>query len=207
MPPDDLPLFPLGLVLFPGQAAPLHIFEPRYRELVRYCLEVEEPFGIVLAEGERLAEVGCTARIERVLRRHDDGRLDILVRGGERFRLGEVRQERAYLTARVEAFRSPGPGEVDAAVRERVITLHMKHLELSGEPLRPNIYEGAREVSFVVAQNAGLDLAGQQEVLATPTEQARLALLAAHLERVIPELEREREQARRIRSNGHLKES
>lgn len=201
---DDLPLFPLGVVLYPGAALPLHIFEYRYRELVRHCLETSEPFGMVLVEDDKMAEVGCLARIERVLKRYDDGRLDIVVRGDERFRISEVRQIKPYLTASVSPF-DGAEGMPDSDDRERVITLHMKLLELSGEKLRPSIYEGPKLVSFVVAQNAGLDLARQQEVLELPSEQDRLAYLAEHLEQIIPEVERARERARRIGSNGHFK--
>jgi hypothetical protein len=115
-----------------------------------------------------------------------------------------VRQERAYLTAAISSYEGidnlPDPG-----VRERVITLHMKLLELSGEPLRPDIYEGARFVSYVVGRNAGLDLPRKQELLELRAEQDRLEYLAGHLEQVIPEIERIRDRARRIRSNGHLK--
>jgi ATP-dependent Lon protease len=201
---DDLPLFPLGDVLYPGAALPLHIFEYRYRELVNYCLESKEPFGVVLAEDDKMADVGCLARVDRVLRRYDDGRLDIIAQGESRFRIKEVRQVKAYLTASVHSYETldnfPEPDD-----RERVITLHMKLLELTGETLRPSIYEGARLVSYVVAQNAGLDLARKQEVLELRFEQARLAYLANHLEQMIPEVERARERLRVIRSNGHFK--
>jgi len=201
--PDDLPLFPLGIVLYPGETVPLHIFEYRYREMVRYCMETNEPFGVVLTEEDRMASVGCTATIDRVLRRYDDGRIDILARGLERFRIEEVRQVRAYLTASVDSY------EVldnlpDPEARERVITLHMKLLELTGEKLRPNIYEGARLVSFVVAQNAGLSLSEKQALLELRSEQERLDQLAGHLERMIPEVELARERARKIRTNGHF---
>lgn len=201
---DDLPLFPLGVVLYPGETLPLHIFEYRYRELIRYCLEAEEPFGLVMAEEDRMAEVGCLARVDRVLRRYEDGRMDVVVRGEERVRIDETRQERAYLTASVSSYETldniPDPEE-----RERVITLHMKLLELSGEKLRPSIYEGKKQVSYVVAQNAALDLAGKQYVLELRSEQARLNYLAEHLEQVIPQVERARDHIRRIRSNGHFK--
>ncbi len=201
--PDSLPLFPLGLVLYPGEAMPLHIFEERYRELVRYCLETEDPFGIVLAQDEALAAVGCTARIERVLERYDDGRLDILAVGEERFRIEEVQQERLYLTARVAPY-EPVEGIANPDARERVITLHMKLIEMAGETIRPAIYEGPKRISFVVAQNAGLDLGRKQEVLELATEEERLAYLAAHLERLIPEVRAARERSRKIQSNGHV---
>jgi ATP-dependent Lon protease len=201
---EDLPLFPLGLVLYPGEALPLHIFEFRYRELIRFCMETDEPFGVVMVEEDRMATVGCTARVERVLRRYDDGRMDIVVRGEERFRIAEVRQERPYLTATVESYEGID-NLPDPSLRERVITLHMKLVELSGDSLRPSQYEGPKHVSYVVAQNAGLDLARKQELLEIRSEQQRLDYLGEHLEQMIPEVERARSRARRIRSNGHFK--
>jgi ATP-dependent Lon protease len=201
---DALPLFPLGLVLYPGETVPLHIFEERYRDLVRYCLETEDPFGIVWQEDEELARVGCTARIERVLEQYEDGRMDIVVKGEERFRIEEVKQERLYLTAQVESY-EPMEGVVDPSERERVITLHMKLLELAGETLRPAIYEGPKLISYIVAQNAGLDLARKQEVLELATEEERLQYLAAYLEQLIPEVREARERRRKVQSNGHFK--
>ncbi|MEM1043634.1 MAG: LON peptidase substrate-binding domain-containing protein [Bacteroidota bacterium] len=204
--PDALPLFPLGVVLYPGEPMPLHIFEDRYQAMVRHCLETEEPFGIVLAEDQDLARIGCTARIDRVLQRYEDGRMDILTVGEERFRIEEVHQERLYLTARVTSFEPLDEGVANPAARERVITLHMKLLELAGENIRPVIYEGPKRISFVVAQNAGLDLESKQEVLELATEEERLEYLGAHLEQLIPEVRKARERNRRIQSNGHLKE-
>ncbi len=203
--PDPLPLFPLGVVLYPGEPMPLHIFEERYRAMIRHCRETDEPFGVVLAQDEDLAPVGCTARIERVLQQYDDGRVDIVAVGEERFRIEEVRQERLYLTARVTPFGSR-EGIADPDARERVIALHLKLLELAGENIRPVIYEGPKRISFVVAQNAGLDLGRKQEVLELATEDERLAYLAAHLEQLIPEVRKARERNRRIQSNGHVKE-
>lgn len=203
---DALPLFPLGLVLYPGEAVPLHIFEERYRDLVRYCLETDDPFGIVWMEDEELARIGCTARIERVLQRYDDGRMDIIAVGVERFRIEEVKQERLYLTAQVESYETM-EGVVDPTERERVITLHMKLLELAGETIRPAIYEGPKRISYVVAQNAGLDLARKQEVLELATEEERLQYLASYLETIIPEVREARERRRKVQSNGHFKQN
>lgn len=87
-----------------------------------------------------------------------------------------------------------------------MITLHMKLLELSGEKLRPSVYEGSKRVSYVVAQNAGLNLEQKQELLELANEEERLAYLARHLEQIIPEVQLARDRARRIRSNGHFKD-
>jgi ATP-dependent Lon protease len=200
---ERLPLFPLGVVLYPGERLPLHIFEPRYQDLVRNCLARDMPFGIVLAEEGRLARVGSTARITRILARYADGRIDILVTGEERFRIVQLYSDQPYLTAEVERivepFEAPQP-----ALRERLITQHMRLLELVGQTVRPTLYQDVRYLSYVVAANAGLTPEQQQEVLELLTENERLAYLVAHLERLLPQVEQMEAMRRRIQSNGHF---
>src|SRR3954469_9541455 len=90
----DLPVFPPPLVLLPGEPPPLPIFEPRYRELVARCLAGPEPFCVVLEDDAGVRETGCLARDLTVLGRRADGRLNIVVRGGEPVRLGPIDGER-----------------------------------------------------------------------------------------------------------------
>src|SRR4029079_18746362 len=87
---SDLPVFPLPLVLLPGELLPLHIFEPRYRELVGRCLAGPGPFGVVLDDDSGVREVGCLARDLTVLERLADGRLNVVVSGGEAGRLRPI---------------------------------------------------------------------------------------------------------------------
>ena len=97
---SDLPVFPLPLVLLPGELLPLHIFEPRYRELVARCLAGPEPFCVVLEDDAGVREVGCLARDLTVLERLADGRINIVVSGGEPVRLGPIDDEaHSYLSA------------------------------------------------------------------------------------------------------------
>jgi Lon protease-like protein len=105
----DLPLFPLNTVVFPGWPMPLHIFEPRYKEMVRYCVEEQQPFGIVLVE-EGAAEfdtaviphkIGCTVAITQI-QRTEDGRLYIMTVGQERFRIHNLKHHKPYLVGEVE---------------------------------------------------------------------------------------------------------
>ncbi len=112
-----IPLFPLETVLFPHTAIPLHVFEPRYRELVAYCVEHDSPFGIVLiregrevGEGEvQLHEIGTLARIGR-LRRLQDGRFHLIALGEERFRIHHlIEGEAPYLMAEVVPWRDSPP--------------------------------------------------------------------------------------------------
>ncbi|MEM8598423.1 MAG: LON peptidase substrate-binding domain-containing protein [Bacteroidota bacterium] len=205
MNPDDrLPLFPLGLVVYPGEPLPLHIFEFRYREMVKLCLEEKRAFGIVLMHEAKLADVGCTVRIERVLKRYDDGRSDILCRGEQRFRIAQVYREKPYLTAEAVDFEPDGSGVADAdpAARERLITQHMKLLEMAGEDIRPATYQTKTPISYVVARNAGLELEQKQQLLEILTEKDRLAFLTEHLEDVLKRVRLAREVKRRAQGDG-----
>ena len=202
---SDLPLFPLGVVLYPRERMPLHIFEPRYKEMIRYCLGEEQPFGIVLFAEGRIADVGCLATVFRIVNEYPDGRLDILVQGEERFRIRQIRQERAYLTADEEKVAEPHePPRRD--LKERAITQHMKLLELVGRTVRPSLYQDVQEVSFVLAHNAGLTLKQKQEVLELVRENERIAYLVDHFESLIPLVEQKEDVKRKIGSNGHFRD-
>ena len=198
-----LPLFPLGLVLLPGEPVPLHIFEPRYRELVRVCLDADRPFGIVYASEDGLAAVGCTARIHKVVAKYDDGRLDILAVGEDRFHVGDLLREASYLQCRAEAVRDAAPTETaSAAVRQKCIAQHMRLLEIAGEAPRPSLYDSAPEVSFIVGRNAGLELPAKQRLLALRTEAERLAFLTAHFDEILVRLEQARRLAKLAQGDG-----
>src|ERR1700761_1538306 len=103
-----IPLFPLDVVLFPGASLPLHIFEERYKEMIGLCLADESSFGVVRAQQDGLAVVGCTGRILRVLQEYEDGRLDILCRGETRFEIAALEDSRSFLEAEVEFFDDNG---------------------------------------------------------------------------------------------------
>jgi ATP-dependent Lon protease len=203
---DSLPLFPLSLVLYPNESLSLHIFEERYRDLTAYCLEHDVAFGVLRVEDEVWAEVGTTARIERVAKRYDDGRSDIVVQGDERFRIETVHDDQAsYYTADVTLLEDEDTA-VDLDLKERVITQHMKLLELAGRTVRPDLYEDVERLSFVLAQNGALDGAQKQELLEHTNENERIRYLIRHFESVIPRIEEREGVQRRIRSNGHFKD-
>lgn len=202
---ESLPLFPLGVVLYPGERLPLHIFEPRYKDLVGRCLAENGRFGIVLFDEGTMAEIGCTARIDEVVARYEDGRMDIIVVGEERFRVRQVHQVLSYMTADVDLM--PEPEEpLQSELKERAITQHMKLLELAGRTVRPSLYQGVRSVSFVMAHNAGLTLQQKQQILELRGENERIAFLVDHFEGLIPRVEQFEDLKRRIQSNGHFKD-
>lgn len=202
--PFSLPLFPLNAVLVPGEKLPLHIFEERYREMIRYCRETEEPFGVVFErDDDEIVEIGCAARIDRIVTEYDDGRLDVLTEGQNRFRIVEVYRERVYLTADVEPIEEHRE-RVRSETRERVITQHMKLMELAGETIRPDIYEGRPRISFVLAPNAGLSLDQKQRLLEMESENERLEFLVRHLADLIPRLSEYQDTRWQVRSDGHF---
>lgn len=199
---DRLPLFPLGIVLLPGEPVPLHIFEPRYKEMVRICLDADRPFGIVYASESALAQVGCTARIRRVAARYQDGRLDIVAVGEDRFRVDEVHRDKSYLTADITPVEdvTDAPGTV---IRQKLIARHMKLLELAGETPRPARYDDASSLAFLVGRNAGLDLADKQALLEMTSEADRAKYLSDHLKALLVRLEKARDYRDRARGDGH----
>ena len=205
--PDPLPLFPLGLVLLPGEPVPLHIFEPRYRELVRVCLDADAPFGIVYASEQGLAAIGCTARIHKVVAKYDDGRLDILAVGEERFQMGEVLRDASYLQTAATPFAdAEPPDDAPSALKQKCIAQHMRLLEIAGESPRPGLYDADPEVSFIVGRNAGLELPVKQRLLDAATEAERLRMLTAHFDEMLVRVERARRLAKLAQGDGHSSE-
>ena len=127
----EIGLFPLGLVLLPTEQVPLHIFEPRYRELITECLDNEEPFGLIYADDDGLRQIGTLATVVEVTDRFEDGRLNIVVEGGGRFRLAELTEGRSFHTGTIEPIgdRDDPPSPKDV---KRGVELFAKLVELTG---------------------------------------------------------------------------
>ncbi|MFZ0797837.1 MAG: LON peptidase substrate-binding domain-containing protein [Terriglobales bacterium] len=185
-----LPLFPLELVLLPGVPLPLHIFEPRYKEMIAECLEQKKPFGVVRASSEGVADIGCTAEIMSVTKRYDDGRMDILTRGAERFEVIEVNEDRSFLQAEISVVQDEGePGKPAADMVTQAVRLHAEIAKLAGaEPSGPD--EHAGNLSFLLAGSLPLDLDFKQSLLSTLSEAKRLEAVVGYLEAILPGLRR-----------------
>lgn len=183
-----LPLFPLELVLFPGVPLPLHIFEPRYKEMIAECLERKQLFGVVRASSEGVADIGCTAEIMSVIKKYDDGRMDILTRGVERFEVIHVNQEREFLQAEIAVVEDE-PDKPAAQVVTQAVRLHAEIAKLAGtEPSGPD--EKAGNLSFLLAGSLPLDLDFKQKLLSTLSEAKRLEAVVSYLEAILPGLRR-----------------
>lgn len=201
-----LPLFPLNVVLFPRSALPLHIFEERYKVLINECVERGTSFGIALARDEGMAEVGCSATVSSVTRRYDDGRMDIVVGGGTRYRLLRYESGRApYLVGLVEYLEEPGEDvnrDLAAATVELFNALLVTAFKGNGVLTGLGKFEAG--LSFVMAQKAGLDLPRRQELLEIPGENARLQMLKQYLTDLLPRLKRAEELQKVIKNDGYI---
>jgi Lon protease-like protein len=200
-----LPLFPLPLVLFPGEDLPLHIFEPRYKEMIADCLHNKWEFGILLARAERVEHIGCTASITEVLRRYPDGRMDILVRGQRRFELSLINQEKSYLRGQAQflddapAESSGESGVSEAKLREEAVALYGRLMRLleSEDPQeqpapqdKPEIPDvNSPQLSFRIMSNLPADLTWKQRLLQLRTERERLGRVVDYLKQFIGYIE------------------
>jgi Lon protease-like protein len=200
--PSLIPLFPLDVVLFPGVPLPLHIFEPRYKEMIAECLAQHKTFGVVRALEEGLAEVGCTAEIITVVKEYSDGRLDLVTEGRQRFELVSVNQERSFLQAEVVLIHDE-PGVVSQEATARAIQLHSELLEIAGAAQDLTAADPSL-LSFYLAGSLPVDLDFKQQLLALRSEPERISLLITYFERIIPTLHRAARARKTSGGNGHV---
>jgi len=202
---EEIGLFPLGLVLLPTEQVPLHIFEPRYRELITECLDEGEPFGLVFADDDGLRSVGTLASVVEVTDRFDDGRLNVVVEGGDRFRLVELTDGRTFHTGTIEPLGDlddpPNPSEI-----ERALAVFVRLVELTGAEVEsPDVRAGSP--SFAIAARFELAADLKLELLEQTSERLRLARLCEILETAAASVERQRAIAELAQTNGHAKPS
>jgi len=203
MRPDRIPLFPLNVVLLPGADLPLHIFEPRYREMVKTCLDEKSEFGMVLYTPSGIAHVGCTAEILELLRRHGDGRMDILTVGRAPFRVVELFQENPLLEGQVD-YLEDRERPVRAEVQRELISLYETCHTLIFDDYPKDLDSGVPEqLSYVIAGKLPFELLWKQQILELRSEADRQERLVAYLREWAPHLQKQDDLRRRSRSNGH----
>jgi len=185
-----LPLFPLNVVLLPGADLPLHIFEPRYREMVRECLDSEAPFGVLLALPNGIAGIGCTAEILEVTKRYPDGRSDILTVGRLPFRVVELFDNEPLLRGEVD-FLEDRPSRLDSRTCRELNDLYETcHTLIFGDCPGELCASPENEISFAVAAKLPMDLLWKQRILELRTEAERQERLIAYLRGWAPHLEK-----------------
>lgn len=196
-----LALFPLDLVLFPGAPLPLHIFEPRYKEMITDCLEHKRPFGMVRAQKDALAEVGCTAAIIKVKKKYEDGRLDIDAEGRQRFEIIQLNQERSFLQGEVLFF-DDDPGTVSDADAKSALQLHTQLFDILGQETEITSPNGCS--SFQLAHELPVDLDFKQALLEMKSEPQRMETLVEYYKATIPRVEKTLRVRQKASGNGHV---
>jgi Lon protease-like protein len=206
-----VPLFPLPLVLLPAMPLPLHIFEDRYKEMMGDIIALSEAgsadaeFGVVLAKDEGIINIGCTASVQKVMRRYEDGRLDLLAVGQRRFRIAGINEDKAYLRAEVEYFEDVDLTEVPADLKRRANSAYRQLIALEGTRQEFDAASSSR-LSFQIAYLLD-DVEKRQMVLALRSEVERLEFLV----RAVPEYLVRQERiglAKRVAPlNGHAKKA
>jgi len=200
---QDFPLFPLPIVLLPTELLPLHIFEERYKEMIGECLANASDFGIVWLSDEGLKEVGCTAFVDEVLERMDDGRMNILVKGQRPFRLIERAEDRAYPTGTIELLE-----DRSAEVEQRVIDDARDRYAALVERVtdeRPSPAQLRSLGAYDMAATVDIGPQVKQGLLEMRSEQARLRLLSRLFKAAMERLDVADRIADQARVNGKVR--
>jgi Lon protease-like protein len=207
MGPDRIPLFPLNVVLLPGATLPLHIFEPRYRQMVRHCLDEKSEFGVLLALPKGIVRVGCTAQVTEVPKRYNDGRMDIITVGRSPFRITQLVNADAYANdALLEGdvdFLDDRDARVDARLQSELTRLYEVCHTLVFDDYPRNIEAEATEyLSFAVAATLPLDLMCKQQLLELRSEADRQERLVGYLREWAPHLQKQEKSRARAGGSG-----
>jgi Lon protease-like protein len=198
-----LPLFPLDLVLLPGCPLPLHIFEPRYKEMIAECRAQDSSFGVVRVLEKSFADVGCIAEIVSVVKEYDDGRLDIVTEGRKRFEVLRVNQDRSFLRAETILIEDEA-GAPAADESARAVQLHAEILDLAGAVQDLSAADQAT-ISFYLAGSLPLDLDFKQKLLELRSESQRISALTNYLETVLPNVRSAARARQKAGGNGHAR--
>ena len=201
-------LFPLNLVLFPGMILPLHIFEPRYKEMIGECLTLKKEFGVVFLEEGHLHTIGCTAVINKVLKRYEDGRMDILTRGVKRFHLNELNHDRAFLQGDIAEMVDVPESQMlisDERISEacgylnRIFEITKQaHDEVQPGDLSPDA------LTFMIATAGGYTLQERQELLHGVDTAERLERILSMKSKVLNRMIADQRLREMINLNGNL---
>ncbi len=203
----EFPLFPLGIVALPGEAVPLHIFEPRYRTMIDVCLRDEREFGIVWMADDGLRDVGCACTIERILERLEDGRINLLARGTRVLRVLERQGHLAYPAGVIEFLDDEDDEEAVAdddatadEAREAYADLVLRATEREADEA-----ELAELDAYAMAATIDFGQEAKQNLLELRSEGARLRLLTRLLRAASKRLDFVDRAQARARSNGKVR--
>lgn len=202
---ERIPLFPLNVVLLPGMTLPLHIFEQRYKRMMKAVIDDEVPFGVVLTRENGIATVGCTALVRRLARTYPDGRMDIITLGESAYRIRAIHKDKEYLEATVDMMADdfePGP----AAAAAELITLFTDcHLLIHGSPPGDVDLDDQSDglLAYRIASELPLELDTLQELLEIRAEAERRVKLISRLNQLLPQLVQIEQMRAKSATHGH----
>jgi len=199
----EIGLFPLALVLTPTERVPLHIFEPRYKELIGECIAEGEPFGLVLEDDGGRRDIGTLAEVKEIAHVFDDGRMNILVEGRDRFRVTAWTEGRAFPTAEVEPLEDEEDPTLDPKAADEALAVFRQLAAIADAEIdEPDGSSGS--LAFEIAAHVDFGTEPKQELLELRSERHRLRRLTELLEHALGAMTREREIRERAATNGRV---
>jgi Lon protease-like protein len=210
---DNLPLFPLNVVLFPYSKLPLFIFEERYKKLINENINEGKPFGIILFEDKKIYLTGCIAKVDRVISRKDNGELNIVISGIQRFHLISYETGAdGYYVGKVK-MKEELISEFDKEKSEKCVTIYNELVEIVYKGSINKIYlsdlkwqNNRRSISFAMAEKCGLSLLERQSLLEIESEDLRLDYILKYFEEVFPKLKEADRISNIIKSDGYIQQ-
>ena len=205
-----IPLFPLGVVLFPTSRVPLHIFEERYKKLCEESLKNHSTFGINYVEEDKLHSIGCTAQVSDIIKRYPDGKMDIITEGVRRYEIVKFEQgpenELSYATVR---WIEDVPEERDKHLADEAITLFNELCDIAYkgtiDALDSAVWRASDKLpSFAIAQKSGLEADQRQALLSITSENERLSILKNFLSQLLPRVREIETINDLIRNDGYI---
>lgn len=200
-----IPIFPLALVVFPGEDLNLHIFEPKYKQLINECYQAKKPFGIPIVIDNKLSELGGLVEITEISKTYDTGEMDIKTKGLGIIRILEIIKdvpEKLYSGAIVNYLENAEHGQ--RKIMDSVIVA-IKELHKLLKVTKPFPKNEDELWSYDVAHHAGLTLEGEYELLSLTNELQRQEYLKRHLQKVLPVVAEMESLKEKIQMNGHFK--
>jgi Lon protease-like protein len=200
-----IPIFPLGIVVYPGEELNLHIFEPRYKQLINDCSQNKKPFGIPAVLNNTVEEMGTLVEIVEITERYENGEMDIKTRGLEVFRILEIVKslpDKLYSGAIVTYPENETTGK-SILMSKLLVAIRQLHTLIKVEKSFKKPDDAL--VSYDVAHHAGLSLQGEFELLQLMKELQRQEYLKQHISKILPVLSEVETLKDRIQLNGHFK--
>ena len=201
---EQLPIFPLGIVVFPTESLNLHIFEPRYKQLIKECEETGMTFGIPTYLDGKIKEVGTEVQLKEIVNTYPDGRIDIRSEGIRTFKLSNIQHPisgKLYSGGNADYIEPVD----DSIVTERILLVEKASRLFDLMEVDVSFPIESKFLSFKIAHKIGLSLPQEYHLLTIHSESDRINFILDHLSRAIPIVQEMEKSKEKIKMNGHFK--